>query len=57
MSQTLLANLSNDENASAAAEEIIKVCEENLNHPVVDTDTPAPTEEESIATPEETATP
>jgi hypothetical protein len=67
MSQTLMANLSNDENASAAAAEIIKICEENLNNPVVDTETPAPTEEDmtptpeaaspEAATPEETATP
>jgi tetratricopeptide (TPR) repeat protein len=62
MSQTLMANLSNDENAVAAADEIIKICEENLNNPVVDTETPAPTEEDLTATPgvataEETATP
>lgn len=62
MSQTLQANLSNDENAIAAADEIIRVCEENLNNPVVDTETSAPTEEEAtatadLATPEVTATP
>ena len=57
MSQTLQANLSNDENSMAAAEEIIKICEENLNNPVVDTETPAPTEEEITATPELTDTP
>ena len=62
MSQTLQANLSNDENASAAATEIINICEENLNNPVVDTETPIPTEEEmtatsEVTTPEVTATP
>ena len=56
MSQTLQANLSNDENSMAAAEEIIKICEENLNNPVLDTETPAPTEE-LTATPELTDTP
>jgi hypothetical protein len=65
LSQTLQANLSNDENAMAAATEIIKICEENLNNPVCDT--PVATEEDLTATadvatseavtPEATATP
>jgi hypothetical protein len=41
----------------AAAEEIIKICEENLNNPILDTETPASTEEAIIATPEITDTP
>ena len=57
VSQTLQANLSNDENSMAAAEEIIKICEENLNNPIVDTETPASTEEAITATPEITDTP
>jgi hypothetical protein len=54
IAQSLQANLSEDENASAAAVEIIRVCQENLDNPAVDT--PLPTEE-ITSTPEVTATP
>jgi tetratricopeptide (TPR) repeat protein len=53
--QSLQTNIPTDENAMAAADEIIKVCEENLNNPAVDT--PVPATEESPAAPEATATP
>ena len=51
IAQNLQSNLSNDENATAAADEIIKVCQENLDNPAVDTAVPT---EETTATPEAT---
>jgi hypothetical protein len=51
IAQNLQSNLSNDENASAAAAEIIKVCEENLSNPAVDTAVPT---DETTTTPEAT---
>jgi hypothetical protein len=51
IAQSLQSNLSNDDNATAAADEIIKVCQENLDNPAVDTAVPT---EEITTTPEAT---
>jgi len=56
ISQQLQTAVPTDENAVFAAEEMVRICEENLANPPVDT--PAPTEIEETAVPEtETATP
>ena len=58
IAQALQASVPSDENAIFAASEIIRICQENLDNPAVDTPTPsageAPTETE---TPASTSTP
>lgn len=45
IAQSLQTTVPNDENATAAAAEINRVCEENLNNPAVDTPTAGATDE------------
>lgn len=56
IAQTLQTRFTTDELILEAADAIIRVCQENLDNPPVDTDTPVPTDE-ITSTPEETSTP
>ncbi|MEO8355731.1 MAG: tetratricopeptide repeat protein [Chloroflexota bacterium] len=56
IAQTLQTRFTTDELILEAADAIIRVCQENLDNPPVDTDTPLPTDE-ITSTPEETSTP
>ncbi len=56
IAQTLQTRFTTDELILEAADAIIRVCQENLDNPPVDTDTPVPTDE-ITSTPEETPTP
>ncbi|HLO17174.1 MAG TPA: tetratricopeptide repeat protein [Anaerolineales bacterium] len=51
IAQSLQTNVPTDENATFAASEIIRICQENLDNPAVDTPTPAAETETPIATP------
>lgn len=63
LAQLLQARVSSDENAVFAAEEIVRMCQENLENPVAETSTPGAAEETpqeetpEAETPTSTATP
>jgi tetratricopeptide (TPR) repeat protein len=62
ISQQIQTAVPTDENAVFAAEEMVRICQENLENPVVDTPSPTAVEETAVpetetATPEATSTP